>query len=121
MEPNNQSAMSFGFVGNIRVVAQLACVVYAADDGSVVHGHGAICLEGSEVPDEAAFQQRALELARQSRELGERRLLTMMVDLAEMSGGPMRVDLSNHRLISDGLPPTIKGSIHLGGNRTSDT
>jgi hypothetical protein len=105
MELNNQSAMRFSLVGNVRVVAQLACVVYDEEDGTVVHGHGAVCLEGGEVPDEAAFQQRALELARQSRDLGSRPLRTMMVDLSAISGGPMRVDLSSHRLIPDYSPP----------------
>ena len=105
MEPNNQSAMSFGFAGKLRVVAQLACVVYDEADGAVVHGHGTVCFEGGAVPDEAAFQRRALELAHKSRDLGSRRLKTMMVELSAMSGGPMRVDLSSHRLIHDEAPP----------------
>src|SRR5262249_46128306 len=74
MEANNKSAMRFGVAGNVRIVAQLACVVYDEKDGTVVHGHEAVCLEGSQVPDEAAFRQRALELARKSRDLGSRRL-----------------------------------------------
>ena len=41
MESNNKSAMTFGFVGNVRLVAQLACVIYDEVDGTVVHGHGA--------------------------------------------------------------------------------
>jgi hypothetical protein len=97
--------MTFGFAGNVRVVAQLGCVVYDEEDGTVVHSHGAVCLEGGEVPDEAAFQQRALELARQSRDLGSRRLQTVMVDLSAISGGPMRVDLSSQHLIPDDSPP----------------
>jgi len=105
MEHNNKSAMSFGIAGNVRVVAQLACVVYDEQDGTVVHGHRALCLEGGQVPEEAAFQQRALELAREARDLGSRRLQTMMVDLSAISGGPMRVDLSSHRLIPDDSPP----------------
>jgi hypothetical protein len=104
MEAKNKSAMSFGFAGNVRLVAQLACVIYDEEDGTVVHGHGAVCLEGGEVPDETAFQQRALDLARQSRNLGSRRLQTMMVDLSALSGGPMRVDLSSRRLIPDDSP-----------------
>jgi hypothetical protein len=104
MESKNKSAMSFGFAGNVRLVAQLACVIYDEEDGTVVHGHGAVCLEGGEVPDEAAFQKRALELARKSRDLGSRRLKTMMVDLSAMSGGPMRVDLRSHHLIPDDSP-----------------
>ena len=105
MESNNKSAMPFGVVGNVRIVAQFACVVYDEEDGIVVHGHGAVCLEGGQVPDKAAFQQRALELARKSRDLGSRRLQTKMVDLSAISGGPMRVDLSSHRLIHDDSPP----------------
>ncbi len=105
MESNNKSAMSFGFAGNVRIVAQLACVVYDEENGTVVHGHGAVCLEGGKVPAEAAFKQRALELARKSRDLGSRRLQTIMVDLSEISGGPMRVDLSSRRLIPDNSPP----------------
>jgi hypothetical protein len=96
--------MSVGFAGKVRLVAQLACVVYDEKDGTVVHGHGAVCLEGGEVPDETAFQKRALELAHKSRDLGSRRLKTMMVDLSAMSGGPMRVDLSSHHLIHDDSP-----------------
>ena len=105
MEPNNRPPMPFGFGGNVRPVAQLACVVYDEADGRVVHGHGAVCLEGGEVPDEAAFQKRALELARKSRNLGSRRLKTLMVDLAAISGGPMRVDLNSRRLIANDQPP----------------
>src|SRR5262249_39153977 len=104
MEANNKSAMPF-VAGNVRIVAQLACVVYDEEDGTVVHGHSVVCLEGGHVPDEAAFQQRALELARKSRDLGSRRLQTMMVDLSAIPGGPMRVDLSSHRLIPDDSPP----------------
>ena len=59
MESSNKSAMPFSVVGKAQLVAQLACVVYDEVDGTVVHGHGAICLEGGEVPDEAAFRRRA--------------------------------------------------------------
>jgi hypothetical protein len=104
MELKNKSAVSLGLAGNVRLVAQLACVVYDGEDGTVIHGHGAVCLEGGHVPDTTAFQQRALELARQSRDLGSRRLQTMMVDLSAISGGPMRVDLSSRRLIPDNSP-----------------
>jgi hypothetical protein len=118
MESNHKPAMSVGFAGKVRLVAQLACVVYDEKDGTVVHGHGAVCLEGGEVPDEAAFQKRALELARKSRDLGSRRLKTMMVDLSAMSGGPMRVDLSSHRLILDDSPPPARRRYgHKGGER----
>ena len=117
MEPNNQSAMSFGFVGKLRVVAQLACVVYDEADGTVVHGHGTVCFEGGAVPDEAAFQHRALELARQSRDLGSRRLRTMMVELSAMSGGPMRVDLRRHRLIPDDSSPPAQRRHENGAGR----
>jgi len=105
MESSHKSAMSVGVVGKVRVVTQLACVVYDEKDGTVVHGHGAVCLEGGEVPNEAAFQKRALELAHKSRDLGSRRLKTMMVDLSAMSAGPMRVDLGSHRLIPGGARP----------------
>jgi hypothetical protein len=105
MQSNKKSGMSFAFVGNVRPVAQLACVVYDEEDGAVVHGHGAVCLEGGEMPDNTAFQQRALELARQSRDLGSRRLQTLMVDLSAISGGPMRVDLGSRRLIPEDSPP----------------
>ena len=114
MESTNQFAMTFGFAGNVRVVAQLACVVYDEEDGTVVHSHGAVCLEGGEVPDEAAFQRRALELAHKSRDLGSRRLKTMMVDLSAMSGGPMRVDLGSHRLIPGAPPPAPRRHGHKG-------
>ena len=118
MESNNKSAMPFGFAGNVRLIAQLACVVYDEEDGTVVHGHGAVCLEGGAVPDEAAFQKRALELAHKSRDLGSRRLKTMMVDLSAMSGGPMRVDLGSHRLVPDDSPrPAQRRSGHKGGER----
>lgn len=92
---------NFGIEGNVRVVGQLACVVFDEDDGTVVHAHGAVCLEGGEMPDEAAFQQRALELAKQSSDLGARKLQTLLIDPAEMSGGPMRVDLATKRVSPD--------------------
>ena len=118
MEPNHKSAMSVSVAGKVRLVAQLACVVYDEKDGTVVHGHGAVCLEGGEVPNEAAFQKRALELAHKSRDVGSRRLKTMMVDLSAMSGGPMRVDLSSHRLIPDESPPPARRrSGHKGAER----
>ena len=118
MKSNHKSAMSVGFAGKVRLVAQLACVVYDEKDGTVVHGHGAVCLEGGEVPDEAAFQKRTLELAHKSRDLGSRRLKTMMVDLSAMSGGPMRVDLSSHRLIHDDSPaPARRHAGHERGER----
>jgi len=47
--------MPLGFGGKVRPVAQLACVVYDEADGRVVHGHGAVCLEGGDVPDEATL------------------------------------------------------------------
>jgi len=118
MESSHKSAMSVGVAGKVRVVTQLACVVYDEKDGTVVHGHGAVCLEGGEVPNEAAFQKRALELAHKSRDVGSRRLKTMMVDLSAMSGGPMRVDLSSHRLIPDESPPPARRrSGHKGAER----
>lgn len=101
MESDSKSPNQFGYSGDVRIVAQLCCVVYDEEDGTVVHGHGALCLEGGEVPDEGAFQVRALELAQRSQELGSRRLRTMMVELAEVSGGPMRVDLTTGKLIVD--------------------
>ena len=118
METNHKPAMSVGVAGKVRVVRQLACVVYDETDGTVVHGHGAVCLEGGAVPDEAAFQKRALELAHKSRDLGSRRLKTMMVELSAMSGGPMRVDLGSHRLIHDEAPrPAQRRSGHKGAER----
>ena len=105
MESSNKSAMPFSVVGKARLLTQLACVVYDEEDGTVVHGHGAICLEGGEVPDEDAFRRRAVELARKSRDLGSRRLQAIMVDLSEISGGPKRVDLRSRRLIPDNTPP----------------
>jgi hypothetical protein len=116
MESSHKSAMSVGVAGKVRVVTQLGCVVYDEKDGTVVHGHGAVYLEGGEVPDEAAFQKRALELARKSRDLGSRRLKTMMVELSAMSGGPMRVDIGSHRLIPDESPPPARRRAgHKGG------
>ena len=102
---------SFGIEGNVRVIGQLACVVFDEDDGTVVHAHGGVVLEGGETPDEAAFQQRALELAKQSRDLGGRKLQTMLIDPAEMSAGPMRVDLVTKRVSADESqrPPTAGG------------
>ena len=100
MESNSRPGNAFGYAGNVRIVAELACVVYDEEDGSVVHGHGAVCLEGGEMPDERAFQERAIDVARRSRELGSRRLQTLMVSPAEMSGGPMRVDLGTRRLVA---------------------
>ena len=38
MESNHKPAMSVGFAGKVRLVAQLACVVYDETDGTVVHG-----------------------------------------------------------------------------------
>jgi hypothetical protein len=105
MESNSQPGNASGSAGNVRVVAELACVVYDEEDGSVVHGHGAICLEGGEMPDERVVQERALELARRSRELRARRLQTLMVTPAEISGGPMRVDLGTKRLVALDTPP----------------
>jgi hypothetical protein len=92
---------NFGLEGNVRIVGQLACVVFDEDDGAVVHAHGAICLEGGEMPDEAAFQQRALEVAKQASDRGDRKLQTLMIDPAEMSGGPMRVDLATKSVSPD--------------------
>jgi hypothetical protein len=92
---------NFRIEGNVPVVGQLACVVFDEEDGAVVHAHGAICLEGGEMPDEDTFQQRALELAKQASDLGDRNLQTLMVDPAEMSGGPMRVDVATKRVSPD--------------------
>jgi hypothetical protein len=108
MESNSRPGSAFGSAGNVRVVAELACVVYDEEDGSVVHGHGAVCLEGGEMPDERVFQERALELARRSRELGQRRLQTLMVTPAEISSGPMRVDLGTKRLVTLETPPPAR-------------
>src|SRR5512132_2685131 len=83
------------------IVGQLACVVFDEDDGTVVHAHGAICLEGGEMPDQVAFQQRALELAKQSRDLGTRKLQTLLIHPREMSGGQMRVDPTKKRVSPD--------------------
>jgi hypothetical protein len=102
---------NFSIEGNVRIVGQLACVVFDEDDGTVVHAHGAICLEGGEMPDQVAFQQRALELAKQSRDLGTRKLQTLLIDPGEMSGGPMRVDLTTKRVSPDESqkPPNLEG------------
>lgn len=118
MKSNHKSAMSVGIGGKVRLVAQLACVVYDEKDGTVVHGHGSVCLEGGEVPDESTFRKRTLELAHKSRDLGSRRLKTMMVDLSAISGGPMRVDLGNHRLIHDEPPaPARRHARHKSDER----
>lgn len=91
----------FGIEGNVRIVGQLACVVFDEDDGTVVHVHGAVCLEGGEMPDEATFQQRALELSKKSSDLGARKLQTLLIDPAALSGGPMRIDLTTKRVSAD--------------------
>jgi hypothetical protein len=102
---------NFDIEGNVRVVGQLACVVFDEDDGTVVHAHGAICLEGGEMPDEVALLERAVELAKRSSDLGGRKLQTLMIDPAEMSGGPMRVDLATKRVSPDESqkPPNPEG------------
>jgi hypothetical protein len=88
----------------VKVAAQLACLVYDEQTGIVVHGHGAVVLEGGEMPSESAFQERALELARRTRELGGRSLQTLIVDLNDVPAGPMRIDVATKRIIADVEP-----------------
>ena len=105
METKQNSALPYGVVGNVQIIAELACVVYDEETRVVIHAHGAVCLKGSEVPEDAAFQQRSLELAQSSGAFKSRRLQTMMVSLADLSGGSLRVDLESRRLIHDDTRP----------------
>ena len=91
--------------GSPRVQSVQSCVVFDSRDGTIVHIHDVVTMEGGEAISDYDVEQRALSLAAE-RGLDSSTLKTLRIDPEELEPGRLyAVDPDKSALVARSEPP----------------